>query len=365
MSFHGSYRKQDVEFLLTPIQLESEPDLVQKERLIQSGARHYSEMLTPEKLPSPFYMKLFATALQRNAKRMATDCLALARDLSRSRDGEIVLLSLARAGTPVGAVVKHLLVRWFKRDCSHYSISIIRDRGIDGVALDYVRTRHADAAIAFVDGWTGKGVITRELKIAVSAYNAHRGASLRDELYVLSDLCGVAHHAATYDDYLIPSAILNSTVSGLVSRSILNSGIREDQFHGCVYFEEFSHSDVSVKFVETIVVLALQQASNTAYESVGSESGLRDERQSTSMRCMELMCARYGIEDRNLVKPGIGEATRVLLRRLPDLLVVRDPEHEDVRHLLRLAQEKDVRIEIDRALPYQAVSLIRRMKDGD
>ncbi len=33
---------------------------------------------------------------------------------------------------------------------------------------------------------------------------------------------------------------------------------------------------------------------------------------------------RYGIGDVNLIKPGIGEATRVLLRRVPRLLLLRE-----------------------------------------
>jgi hypothetical protein len=73
---------------------------------------------------------------------------------------------------------------------------------------------------------------------------------------------------------------------------------------------------------------------------------------------------RYGILDANLVKPGIGEATRVLLRRVPRLLVVRTPAAPEVRHLLVLAEEKGVPVEVDPALPYHAVSLIRSASDG-
>ena len=49
--FSGSYLPEDVTFLLKPVHLES-TDLVEKEQLIQSGQRHYSEMITREKLPS-------------------------------------------------------------------------------------------------------------------------------------------------------------------------------------------------------------------------------------------------------------------------------------------------------------------------
>jgi hypothetical protein len=45
--FTGSYRAGEVEFLLTPLPLQDFVDVPEKERLIQSGQRHYSEMLSP------------------------------------------------------------------------------------------------------------------------------------------------------------------------------------------------------------------------------------------------------------------------------------------------------------------------------
>ncbi|MEG2962670.1 MAG: RNA-binding protein, partial [Janthinobacterium sp.] len=73
---------------------------------------------------------------------------------------------------------------------------------------------------------------------------------------------------------------------------------------------------------------------------------------------------QYGISDINLIKPGIGEATRVLLRRVPERLIVRDTNAPDVAHLLLLAQEKAIPVTVEPALPYQAVALIRSAVDG-
>jgi hypothetical protein len=50
-------------------------------------------------------------------------------------------------------------------------------------------------------------------------------------------LAAQADVAATYDDYAIPSGILNATVSGLTSRSILNAAIGPEDFHGCVFYQ--------------------------------------------------------------------------------------------------------------------------------
>ena len=57
--FHGSYRAEQVTFLLKPIQLAPIADTAVKEALIQSGQKHYSEMLSPEYPPSARYLELF------------------------------------------------------------------------------------------------------------------------------------------------------------------------------------------------------------------------------------------------------------------------------------------------------------------
>ena len=133
------------------------------------------------------------------------------------------------------------------RQVVHYSLSIIRDRGIDEVALQHILEQgHAPESIVFIDGWTGKGVISRELARATSDFNRRHGVAIDSGLYVLSDLAGTAACAASAIDYLIPSGILNATVSGLVSRSVLNESIGAGDFHGCVYYDMFEPYDLSL-----------------------------------------------------------------------------------------------------------------------
>jgi hypothetical protein len=361
--FSGSYRADDVRFLLKTIALEPILDLAEKERLIQSGQRHYSEMLSPEALPSSAYLQLFRGAYAANRQQMARDCLALASLIAERRAGPITLVSLARAGTPVGVILGHVLRRVFKRDCSHYSVSIIRDRGIDAVALRHILQQgHAAESIVFIDGWTGKGVISRELRAAIKEFNLQHQVAIDGGLYVLSDLAGTAAVAASCGDYLIPSSILNATVSGLVSRSVLNDAIGPDDFHGCVYYEQFAEHDQSRAFadglIEDAIALADRQGIPQA-QAIDAQAA-----QSVSQSYMEQARARYGIADINLIKPGIGEATRVLLRRVPERLIVRDAGLPDVAHLLLLALEKAIPVTIAPDLPYQAVALISSAVDG-
>ncbi len=361
MNFSGSYRAGDVSFLLKPLALQDFVDVPEKEYLIQSGQRHYSEMLSPESLPSARYLAVFRQACAANLQRMAGDCLGLAALIAARRSGAITLVSLARAGTPVGVVLKHLLATLHRRDVAHYSVSIIRDRGIDQVALEHILAAgHAPESIVFVDGWTGKGVISRELAAAIAEFNARRGTAIDGGLYVLSDLAGTAACAASCDDYLIPSSILNATVSGLVSRSILNESIGPGDFHGCVYYQQFEAHDQSQAFADQLVAKALAMAPGQ-----GPAAPMDKERAAAVSRAyMQGAMAQHGISDANMVKPGIGEATRVLLRRTPRLLIVRDQQAPDVAHLVLLAQEKDIPIQVDPDLPYHAVSLIRSALDG-
>ena len=363
MSFSGSYRSDDVQFLLKRLALADFVDVEHKERLIQSGQRHYSEMLSPESLPSARYLQVFRDACAANLGRMARDCLRLAQLIAARRSGPITLVSLARAGTPVGVVLKHVLERGLQRLTAHYSVSIIRDRGIDQVALQHILAQgHAPESIVFIDGWTGKGVISRELTSAVTAFNAAHGTAIDAGLYVLSDLAGSAACAASCDDYLIPSSILNATVSGLISRSILNEAIGPGDYHGCVYYSQFEAADQSQTFADELVTRALALLDDGADASVQPVDKARAAR--TSAEYMDAALRQHGISDVNLVKPGIGEATRVLLRRSPRLLIVRDAGAAEVAHLLLLAQEKTIPVKIDADLPYHAVSLIRSAIDG-
>ena len=357
--FSGSYRAGDVTFLLRPLAQQDFVDVATKEALIQSGQRHYSQMLSPESAPSARYMRLFDEACRANNVRMAHDCLRLAALIAARGPGALTVVSLARAGTPVGVVVTRLLRQAFGRDAVHYSVSIVRDRGIDAAALRHILARgHAPESIVFLDGWTGKGVIARELRGSVEAFNLRHGTAIDAGLHVLSDLAGAAACAASCDDYLIPSSILNATVSGLVSRTVMNEAMGAEDFHGCVFYDSLAPHDRSQSFADELTTLAL--AADLAPAAPIDAAAARQRSQDYLGSAMH----RYRVADVNLIKPGIGEATRVLLRRVPRLLVLRDAQAPQVAHLAVLAEEKGVAVDVDPTLPYLAVSLIRSASDG-
>ncbi|KAA5605911.1 cysteine protease StiP family protein [Roseospira marina] len=354
----GSYDPADVKFLLKPVRMDF-VDVEAKERAIQSGRRHYSEMLAPESAPTPAYMRAFEQAFDANRGRVGRDIARLAKALAARGGEEIVLVSLARAGTPIGVLLKRTL-ETLGRTVAHYSVSIIRDRGIDRIAMRAILAQHATSTVVFVDGWTGKGAIANELAETL----ARDLPELVDApLCVLSDLAGKADIAAGDEDYVIPSAILNGVISGLVSRTVLNADVvGPGDFHGCVILDHLSERDLSRWYVDqqmADVRVCLADAEPAAWTQTE-----RSRASAVSQAFVEAMLARSGIGDRNRIKPGIGESTRALLRRVPERLFVRTPTSEDTDHLVSLAAERGLAVEFDADLPYSACAVIRTLGDA-
>ncbi len=359
--FSGSYPPGDVRFLLTPIRVGSTPVSV-KEALIQSGRKHYSEMLTHERPPSRQYIELFQAALIDNQALMAKHVLVLAHKILERRPSGITLISLARAGTPIGVLLKRVFTQTLGVPVEHYSISIVRDIGIDENALHHILQRHGPETLVFVDGWTGKGVIAGELASSLNGFGERYGIFIPPELYVLSDLSGTAFVSSSQEDYLIPSSILNATVSGLISRSVIDkTQLSATDFHGCHYYRDYLEYDLSNVFIDTILtqIHALPPQPNSPE---GGDAGTEKlELREKSRAFLGWVAKMYGVNNINLIKPGIGEATRVLLRREADLLLIRDTSDQALKHLLYLAAQKNIRIKFHPQLPYRAAALIKEI----
>lgn len=355
MEFSGSYKREDVTFLLKRIDMDFE-DIAEKEAKIQKGEKHYSEMISREYEPSADYLNMFHKAFTDNKDIFAHDIATLSFNIAKK--GNVVLVSLARAGTPIGVLIKRTMKEVFDYEAPHYSISIIRDRGIDENALKHIVDNHPNAEIVFIDGWTGKGVINRELKHYISKFNEKHNTNISDKLYVVSDIAGKADFSVTNSDYLIPSSALNSTISGLVSRSILNEQIKDTDFHGCIYYKEFEKNDLSLWFVEEVVSLIKEKKWSNFSTLIGENKELQDKINTF----MDDMQKEYEIDNINYIKPGIGETTRVLLRRLPHAIILKDIESDETEHLKLLALEKGIKLVENKDLPYKALGIIKDIK---
>ncbi len=348
----STYKPQDVTILLKDITGLVEPlGTAEREKLIQSG-RHYSEMLPIEYEPSEKYLQTYFDALNRYAKITAAAVKSVAEKIFRDKGKNIALVSLARAGTPIGILIKHCLEKNFPCEVAHYTISIIRGVGIDKNAVNFILERHAPEEIQFVDGWTGKGAIQRELSKAMEDFpNVSAG------LAVLSDPAGVAEKYGTNEDFLIASSCLNSTVSGLLSRTFLrNDIIGAEDFHGAAFYSELADKDLTYGFIYAIERHFDDTFAEIKNSAVEMNSGLAE------VRCI---AEDFSIADINLIKPSIGEATRVLLRRLPWKILVHDlHDEEHLGHLYQLAKEKGTPLEVYPLKNYKACGLIRSLADN-
>ena len=314
----------------------------QREPLIQSGV-HYCELLPAEYEPSEEYLRQYENGLSLWAGITAAAVKSVAERIFSETGNRTVLVSLARAGTPVGILIKRYIKARYGCDVAHYTISIIRERGIDKQALRYITARHDPRDIRFIDGWTGKGAITRQLREALKDF-----PEIDSRLAVLADPAGLCEIYGTRDDIFIPCSCLNSVVSGLFSRTVLKDGvIGEGDFHGAHYFAQLSEKDRTYEFIE-----AVERAGNGAAlpEFTPAEgSGLSE---------TEEIAAAFGVSDINLVKPSIGETTRVLLRRIPKLVLLRDVNSELTAHIRELAREKGVEVREYPLRHYRACGII-------
>lgn len=396
-----SYKINDVQFLLkdlTEVALKNKADGVddfaisieEKEKAIQSNLKHYSEIVNLEKPPTKEYLNIFYKVLKNeNVMDLFTDdILTLAAKIlsdiqseyEKTQDNNVMLVSLVRAGTPIGILLKRILEQqeFIKNNhinLKHYSVSIIRDKGIDENAINYIIQENKSENIYFIDGWTGKGVITKELTYAILNFNQKYQTNLKDTLYVLADIVLLPNvKAGSYLDYLIPSSILNSTVSGLISRTILNHLILPNDFHGSIYYENLNQYDVSNEFIKTIMMFIKSKNENLdllpylkryheMYDNKNNNDTLelKNKRQQFLQQLME----NYHYPNMNYIKPGVNEATRVMLRRYPEKLFIQNMYDSNVQHLVQLANEKNIEIEVVSDMPYRAVALIKAVALGN
>ncbi|MBR6386338.1 MAG: cysteine protease StiP family protein [Ruminococcus sp.] len=345
----NTYRENDVEILLKDITGMVKPlDNIEREKSIQSGV-HYSEMLPKEKLPSEEYLKTFYLSLENYALPTAKSVEILSRKIISEKGKNVVLVSLARAGTPVGVLLKRFIKAEYNIDVPHFTVSIIRGRGIDKNAVNYILKYFPPEKIQFVDGWTGKGAISNQLIEAVKYF-----PDIDNRVAVLSDPANITELCGTHQDFLIPSSCLNSTVSGLISRTFYRSDIiGENDFHGAMYYEEFENHDMTNLFIDTVT------------ENFGKNFKF-DKKEISEQPIEEVkkIAEKYNISDINFVKPGIGETTRVLLRRIPWKIIVHSlDDFEYLGHIYQLAREKNIPLEIYSFKSYKACGLIKRLAD--
>ena len=346
----SSFLKEDVTLLLKDISGLVEPlSTEEREKKIQSGT-HYSEMLPLEYSPTQDYIKIYENSLKIFGQSTADAIARVSDKIAQIKGKKVVIVSLARAGTPLGVLICRYIRKKYRFECPHYSVSIIRGRGIDKNAMNYILGKHHAASIQFVDGWIGKGAIFNELKKELSTFNG-----VQDSLAVLADPAGLTELCGTHDDILIPSSCLNCTICGLISRTFLREDIiGKNEFHGAVYYSNLKEEDRTYEFINFI-----EEKFNYQIEPENRSQnfcGIND---------VHYLAEKYNISDVNYIKPGIGETTRVLLRRIPWKVVIdeRYIDSKELNHIKQLSIEKNVAIEYVHLNNYKCCGLIKQLSD--
>lgn len=321
----------------------------EKEKNIQAGV-NYSEMITEEAPIENDINQIFEKILYNNADKLACYVGIVAEQIYMRGQKDCVIVSLARAGSPIGAIIKRYIKFKYNIELPHYSISIIRGRGIDKNALNYIRMQHPKAIITFIDAWTGKGSISRELRKAIAEYNIENNTTISSDLAVLADPARLSVIAGTNRDVCIPNACLNSTISGLVSRTILNEQyISHKDFHGAVRYDHLSNIDMTNHFLNII---------ENSF-SVKNEMPIDCKRDS----CVNIILDKIKLDfpniDINKVKLSIGESSRALIRRKPYKVLVKNIDNPDLSFVLYLAKKKNVDIVIYDTMDYECITLIQ------
>lgn len=347
----GRYAESECLFVLKDLgsSIQEENNELREEKM--SSGIHYSEMLPIEHLPSQEYLALFHQSLHDLSMDMAQYVADVSEMIISEKGREVVLVSLARAGTPIGVLIKRYLHFRYGLDVPHYSISIIRGKGIDENALIYIMNEQKDKNLVFVDGWTGKGAIGKVLSESIASFNLKYGTGLCDDLAVLADPAHSAEIYGTREDLFLPSACLNSIVSGLVSRTVHREDITSEyDFHGAKYYKEWEADDLSILFVNEISKHFDKTIVRQTEKAPVTMQGWNE--------IKEIQKA-FGIENINKIKPSIGETTRVLLRRVPWKILIKDRKNPYLKHILILAEEKGVSVEEYPEMSYACIGLIK------
>jgi hypothetical protein len=224
---------------------------------------------------------------------------------------------------------------------------------MDKNAVSYLLRKYEPRRIQFIDGWTGKGAIANELARATRDYSGLSG-----QLAVLSDPAGVSGLCGSNEDFLIPSSCLNATVSGLISRTILNRKlIGDDDFHGAVYYPELVPFDRTYEFIDSV---------ESYFNKVNLDAPQPQLLDSFSQGLKEVkaIALDFAVSDINLIKPGIGETTRVLLRRVPWKILVHSlVDYPYLAQIYQLAKERGVEVIEYPLRRFRACGLIRNLAD--
>jgi hypothetical protein len=131
-------------------------------------------------------------------------------------------------------------------------------------------------------------------------------------------------------------------------------------FHGAKFYAHLAPADVSAEFLDEVAARFDLAAPGVPTGAAAVAAANRPVTWA-GWAAVERISDAYGIGDVNLVKPGVGETTRVLLRRVPWRVLVRADAGAELDHIRLLAAQRGVPVEevpAGEGLPFRSVGLI-------
>lgn len=342
----SSYDEKDVKMLIKDLTGIAKPvSLEEREKLVADGAFERSIMIKEYPISQEYQDEVWSSMAQYDTQT-AIAVMSLGTQLYMAKGDNLVLVSIIRAGIPVGILLKRWIKFRYGVDVPHYAISLVK--GLDDNAMKYILMRHNANGIQFIDGWTGKGTVARELIESAKSYEG-----VDASLAVLSDAIGVSKYCGIRRDFAVPSAPLNATATGLVSITVFgNDMVGADDFHGAMYLEDLKPMDMSVDFINHIAGRFKELSKIFKFEDVEFEHAVLVDEITPVAKDLN--------KDKKLLNPGVNEAARAILRRDLEALLVSSKNDFDVQCISTLARMKGVPVIEYPLRHYKAVSVAKK-----
>lgn len=334
----GVYSDWDVTMLIEDLSGKVAPvSLAERDRLVKGGAFERSIMI--EEYPmSQEYEECIMNMMDNYTETTAKCVASLADQLMEAKGNKLVLVSIIRAGIPVGILLKRYIKYKYNIDVPHYAVSLVK--GLDKAAMKIILDKHKPEYIQFIDGWTGKGTVTNELVESAKEY-----PGVDASLAVLSDVTGLAKYAGIREDVAIPSAPMNACATGLVSITILREA-GTSEMHGAMMLDNLRDHDHSIEFLNMV-----ESKFKLDFGEVNTKRG------EVYLEC-PIVAKELGIDMKKL-NPGINEAARAILRRDLKELLVADKNDREIQMIKKLAEIKGVPVREYRLKAYKAISVAK------
>jgi hypothetical protein len=202
------------------------PDLFRPLAQAYNGINTFWSIPSPEPdLPDWFWAQL-AEQLVNDPLRAAATALAAQIAAWEPNFERLMMVSILRAGVPIADWLTQLLP-----GSQTVSMSLFVGLGIDSVALSTLQQAYPEHRLLFVDGWTGRGGVARELaKLNIAP------------LATLLDPWGWADFSGTQTDLFCPTACFTGPTTLGFSRTFFTEPIR--MFSAYLFPESYTRLDL-------------------------------------------------------------------------------------------------------------------------